>query len=43
MEMYRGINSKQVDVESPERVWRGRTEISQALLAGFASPAGAAL
>jgi NAD(P)H dehydrogenase (quinone) len=43
MEMYRGINSKQVDVESPESVWRGRTEISQALLASFASPAGAVL
>lgn len=40
MEMYRGINSKHVEVENRERVWRGQTEISEVLLSRLTSPAG---
>ena len=40
MEMYRGINSRHVEVEKPELAWRGQTEISEVLLSRLTSPAG---
>lgn len=43
MEMYRGINRGHVDVENPDSVWRGQTEISEVLVTHLCSPAGSAV